>query len=69
MVDRMMTGMDYRAELARRCLLIYEVAAVIGIHPVRLGRMLRGKEPLTESIRRRLDNYFEQQRRQNSEEV
>lgn len=63
MVYRAKNGTDYRAELARRCLLIYEVAAVIGIHPVRLGRILRDKEPLTESIKRRLDSYFEQQRR------
>ncbi|HUU64182.1 MAG TPA: hypothetical protein VMX96_09750 [Dehalococcoidia bacterium] len=59
MEEKLKTGRDYRAEMARNYLLLYEVAAAIGVHPVRLGRMLREKEPITGSVRKKLDAFLE----------
>lgn len=51
-------GRDYRAEIARRYLYVYEVAAVVGIHPVRLSSMLREEEPISKRIRQSLDHLL-----------
>lgn len=68
MENKLKTGRDYRAELARRYLLLYEVAAAIGIHPVRLGRMLREKEPISKSVRCRLDAFLANKENDNGQE-
>jgi plasmid maintenance system antidote protein VapI len=41
-------------EIRRRDLAIYEVAGRIGTHPTKLGRVLRGREPLTPDIADRI---------------
>ena len=38
---------DIRAELARHDMRVYELAARIRMHPRLLGRVLRGRVPLT----------------------
>ncbi len=45
---------DLRAELARRQITRYVLAAKIGVHPGRLGQMLNGKLPLPEELAARL---------------
>jgi hypothetical protein len=37
---------DFRAAIARQRLTRYELAAQVGLHPARFGRMLNGKEPM-----------------------
>jgi len=37
---------DFRAAIARQRLTRYELAAQVGVHPARFGRMLNGKEPM-----------------------
>ena len=50
---------DLRAEIARRQIRLYDLAALVGRHPAGLGQMLRGRRPLTpelaERIRQALD--------------
>jgi hypothetical protein len=41
---------ELRAELGRQMRPRYKVAAEVGIHPVRFGRMLNGKEPLLDWV-------------------
>lgn len=45
---------DLRAELARRQITRYKLAAQVGVHPGRLGQMLNGKLPLPEELAARL---------------
>jgi plasmid maintenance system antidote protein VapI len=47
MLDTTPTAGDLRAELARRRIAIYRVAAAIGMHPVRLGAVLNERAPLS----------------------
>jgi hypothetical protein len=37
---------DFRAEIARQQRTRYELAAQVGIHPARYGRMLNGRKPM-----------------------
>jgi plasmid maintenance system antidote protein VapI len=45
---------EFRFELIRRDLHIYEVAPQIGCHPSTLGRMLRGRIPMPAEVAARL---------------
>lgn len=56
MLPRMdtITAADLRAELARRRLPVYILAARVRLHPVRLGRMLSGRVSLTAPIAERI---------------
>lgn len=45
---------DIRAELARRRIAIFQIAAAVGVHPVRLGRMLNERVPLPPQVAQRL---------------
>jgi plasmid maintenance system antidote protein VapI len=45
-----MTPGDLRAEIARRQLVRYHLAAEVGVHPARLGQMLLGKVPMPTEI-------------------
>jgi plasmid maintenance system antidote protein VapI len=41
---------DLRAEIARRQVVLYKLAAEIHVHPGRLGMMLGGKIPLPRDV-------------------
>lgn len=41
---------DLRAEIARRQVVLYKLAADIKVHPGRLGMMLNGKVPLPSHV-------------------
>jgi plasmid maintenance system antidote protein VapI len=45
---------DLRAEIARRQLVIYELAPRVGLHPGHLGQVLRGRRPLTAELEARI---------------
>jgi plasmid maintenance system antidote protein VapI len=45
---------DLRAEIARRQLVIYELAPQVGLHPAHLGQVLRGRRPLTAELEARI---------------
>jgi plasmid maintenance system antidote protein VapI len=45
---------DLRAEIARRQLVIYELAPRVGLHPAHLGQVLRGRRPLTAELEARI---------------
>lgn len=45
---------ELRAEIARRQISRYILAAQVGVHPGRLGQMLNGKLPLPEELAARL---------------
>jgi plasmid maintenance system antidote protein VapI len=49
-----MTPADYRAEIARRQLRLYDLAPRVGLHPSRLGAILRERAPLTPAVAARL---------------
>ena len=49
------TPSDFRAEIARRRLKLYQLAPRVGMHPLNLGRVLNEKAPLTPDIARRLE--------------
>lgn len=51
---------DLRAELARRQITRYVLAAKIGVHPGRLGQMLNGKLPLPEDLAARLAQVLQE---------
>lgn len=48
------TPADLRAAIARCGLPKYIVGARCGVHPVRLSRLLHGREPLTDELTRRI---------------
>jgi plasmid maintenance system antidote protein VapI len=48
------TAADLRSDLARFDRRIYAIAPVVGMHPVRLGQVLRGKLPLTPELAARI---------------
>ncbi len=60
MEQNLKQGRDYRADLARHYIPLYEVAAQIKVHPCRLGRMLRERERITNPVRIRLDAFLHQ---------
>jgi plasmid maintenance system antidote protein VapI len=49
---------DLRAEVARRQIRRYELAAKVGVHPGRLGQMLNGKQPLPTELAERLSEVL-----------
>jgi hypothetical protein len=49
-----MRGLDLRAEAVRGGVPIYRLAAEAGVHPVRLGRMLNERAPLSEQDAERI---------------
>ena len=51
---------ELRAEVARRQLQRYRLAAQVGIHPGRLGQMLNGKLPLPVELAARLIQVFQE---------
>jgi len=48
------TPADFRADIARHQLRIYDLAPSVGIHPARLGAILNEHAPLTPAIAARL---------------
>lgn len=53
------TAADLRAELARRELPVYILAARVRLHPVRLGRILKGRLTLTPALAERIRSAIE----------
>ena len=51
---------DFRAEVARRQMTIYKLAAVVDVWPGRLGQMLNGRIPMPDDVARRLTSAFRQ---------
>jgi hypothetical protein len=49
-----MTPGDLRAEIARRQISLYRLAAEVGLHPGRLGQMLRERLPMPAEIAERV---------------
>jgi plasmid maintenance system antidote protein VapI len=45
---------DLRAEIARRQLVIYELAPRVGLHPAHLGQVLRGRRAFTPDLATRI---------------
>ena len=45
---------ELRAEIARRQLIIYELAPKVGLHPAHLGQVLRGRRPLNPDLATRI---------------
>ena len=45
---------ELRAEIARRQLIIYELAPKVGLHPAHLGQVLRGRRALTPDLATRI---------------
>jgi plasmid maintenance system antidote protein VapI len=52
--SRPLTPADFRAEIARRQLRIYDLAPHVGMHPAKLGAVLNERAPLTPAIAARL---------------
>jgi plasmid maintenance system antidote protein VapI len=50
----MVTAADLRAELARQRIRIYEIAPTVGMHPVKLGRVLNEQAPLDDNLASRI---------------
>ena len=50
----MPTPADFRAEIARRQLRLYDLAPRVGIHPTRLGALLNEKIPMTPAVAERI---------------
>jgi plasmid maintenance system antidote protein VapI len=45
---------ELRFEILRREVRLYRLAARLDVHPSRLGRILRGREPLSEDLAGRI---------------
>lgn len=52
---------DLRAEIARRMINRYMLAAIVGVHPGRLGQMLNGKLPMPDDVAERLSAALKQE--------
>lgn len=50
----MITAADLRAELARRQIPLYKLAARVGLHPGRLGMVLNGRAALSSELAQRI---------------
>jgi plasmid maintenance system antidote protein VapI len=48
------SAQELRAEVARRLITIYQLAAKVGLHPSHLGQLLRGRRPLTPEMASRI---------------
>jgi plasmid maintenance system antidote protein VapI len=57
------TPADLRAEIARRDIPVYILAARLPMHPVRLGRLLRGRLTLTPEMAVRILRALEEETR------
>jgi plasmid maintenance system antidote protein VapI len=44
------TAADLRADVARLQVPVYRLGAIVGVHPGRLGMMLRGSIPLSPAV-------------------
>ena len=55
------TARELRAEIARRQVPIYVLAARVGLHPGRLGMMLRGRIHLTDAYANKIKDALEGQ--------
>jgi plasmid maintenance system antidote protein VapI len=53
------TADDIRAELARRRLPIYMLAAMVGLHPIRLSKVLNGRVVLKPELAERIMRAIE----------
>ena len=51
---------DLRAEVARKRVAVYKLAAKVGIHPGRLGMMLNGTVPLPPDVARSVKDAIEE---------
>ncbi len=49
------TAADLRAEIARRRIVIYSIAPLIGAHPVTISRWLNGRKPLPDDVALRIE--------------
>jgi hypothetical protein len=52
--ENQMTPQDLRAEIARRQISLYQLAATVRLHPGRLGQMLRERVPMPTEIAERV---------------
>jgi len=59
-VSRELTPAAIRAELAKRRILKYEFASLIGVHPQRLGAVLNERAPLTPELATRIERALGQ---------
>ena len=59
MVATAPTAADLRAEVARKQVPIYKLAALVGTHPGRLGMMLGGKLTLPAAMATRVSDALE----------
>jgi plasmid maintenance system antidote protein VapI len=55
----METRDELRFEIVRRDVRLYRLAARLDVHPSRLGRILRGREPLSEALAERIRQAIE----------
>jgi len=62
--EAVMTPSDLRAEVARQQIRIYELAVLIGLHPGRLGSMLRESLPMPVEVAQRLTKVLVERRGQ-----
>jgi DNA-binding transcriptional regulator YdaS (Cro superfamily) len=46
---------ELRAEIARRQVQVYRLAARVGMHPNNLGQLLRGRRPLSPELAARIE--------------
>ena len=53
------TPADFRAEIARRQLTLYRLAAVGRIYPGRHGQMLNERIPMTDAVAKKLENALQ----------
>ncbi|MDO8475016.1 MAG: hypothetical protein Q7W02_02270 [Candidatus Rokubacteria bacterium] len=60
----MPTPADFRAEMARRKVLRYELAAEVGINPGRLGEMLNERVPMPPAVTLRIVEVLERNKGQ-----
>jgi plasmid maintenance system antidote protein VapI len=51
---------DLRARIAWAGLRLYCLAPSVGLHPVKLGRILNGKEPLRPHVAERLERVLKE---------
>ena len=62
--EAIMTPSDLRAEVARQQLRIYDLAPQVGVHPGRLGSMLRESLPMPTEVAERLTKLLVERRGQ-----
>jgi hypothetical protein len=50
---------DLRARIAWAGLQLYRIAPAVGLHPVKLGRILNGREPLRAEVAKRIERAID----------